>query len=109
MRITFADKKLLALCSSEREQKRELGAVCSKKLRTRLADIDAAARVSELTAGRPHPLLNDRAGQFSLDLDGGFRLLFESAHPSTPLRDDGSIAWDCVTEVRIVFIGDHHD
>ena len=69
----------------------------------------AAANVADLVAGRPHPLKGDRAGQFALDLDRGSRLVFEPAHEPVPIRDDQSIAWDQVTAIRIVFIGDYHD
>ena len=109
MRILFENDDLESLCANERRQKRELGATCAKKLRTRLADLMAAARVSDLVAGRPHPLRKDREGQFAVDLEGGRRLVFEPADDPVPRRDDAAIAWERVTEVRIVYIGDYHD
>ena len=107
--ILFMDDDLERLCSTERRQKKQLGVKGAKKLQRRLADLMAAGRVGDLVAGRPHPLKNDRAGQFALDLDGGCRLVFEPAHAPPPSRDDGSIDWGAVTAVRIVFIGDYHD
>lgn len=109
MDILFANDDLEALCSTERLQKKRLGNPGARKLRTRLADLAAVARVSELVAGHPHPLKGDRAVQFAVDLDGGRRLVFEPALDPLPLHDDGSLAWDHVTRVRIVFIGDYHD
>lgn len=109
MDIFFQTQALRKLCSSEHEAKKQLGAVSAKKLRTRLADLRAAARVSDLTAGRPHPLQGDRLGQFALDLHGGKRLVFVSAHVPTPLTTDGATDWQQVTAVSIVFIGDYHD
>jgi proteic killer suppression protein len=109
LRILFADDDLEALCSSEREQKRKLGTACAKKLRTRIAELMAAKYVGDLVAGRPHPLRNDREGQFAVDLEGGRRLVVEPADVPMPLRDDSSIAWDRVTEVRVVYIGNYHD
>lgn len=109
MDILFADSDLELLCSQEREGKRRLGAKGAKKLRTRLADLQAAARVTDLVAGHPHPLKRDRQGQFAVDLDGGCRLVFEAAHDPKPQRADGQIAWDLVTAVCIVYIGDYHD
>jgi len=53
--------------------------------------------------------VGDRTGEFALDLHGGVRLVFEPANIPTPIREDGSIAWNLVTKVRIVFIGDYHD
>lgn len=108
MIIFFADDDLRQLCLTERLAKRRLGALNAKKLRTRLADLQAAANVMQLVAGRPHPLVGDRAGQFALDLDGGCRLVFEPANESAK-GADGVIDWSRVTEVRVVEIGDYHD
>ncbi len=109
MVIFFENKSLERLCSEEREAKRRLGGKGSRKLRARLADLRAAARVRGLLAGRPHPLKYDRAGQFSVDLDGACRLVYAPANEPVPLNEDGSVAWAEVTAVRIIFIGDYHD
>ena len=109
MDILFKTDALRRLCSNEREAKKQLGADSAKKLRTRLADLRAAARVGDLRAGRPHPLSGDRLGQFALDLQSGKRLVFESANEPTPTTQDGVTDWQRVTIVRIVFIGDYHD
>ena len=109
MDIEFSSPDLQALCEQQRHMTKQLGDNCSRKLRTRLADLRAAANVAELTSGHPHPLKGNRAAQFALDLHGGKRLVFEPANNPIPTRDDDSIAWDLVTKVRIVFIGDYHD
>lgn len=109
MEITFKDKKLRKLCEEQREAQQKLGAKCTRKLQSRLADLMATETVSELILGRPHPLKGDRAGEFALDLDGGKRLVFESANDPVPLKKDKSIDWSKVTSIRIVFIGDYHD
>lgn len=99
----------LSLCDDQKQQQKILGKVGAKKLRARLADLAAAARVTDLVLGDPHPLGHDRAGQFALRLHGGWRLVFEPAHDPPPQSADGAIAWDQVTAVRIVWIGDYHD
>lgn len=109
MDIEFSSADLQTLCEQQRRMQKELGDQCSRKLRTRLGDLRAAASVADLNAGRPHPLKGDRAGQFALDLQGAKRLVFESTNCPIPIRGDGSIAWEQVTKVRIVFIGDYHD
>lgn len=108
MDIEFSSPDLQILCEQQRVMTKELGNDCSRKLRTRLADLRAAGNVAELSSGRPHPLKGDRAGQFALDLSGGKRLVFEPANNPVPKRADDSIAWDLVTKVRIVFLGDYH-
>lgn len=109
MDIEFSSTDLQALCEQQRLMTKKLGDNCSRKLRTRLGDLRAAGNVAELSSGRPHPLKGERAGQFALDLSDGKRLVFEPANNPAPTRDDDSIAWDLVTKVRIVFIGDYHD
>lgn len=109
MEINIPDDDLRALCEQQRLAVRELGKPCARKLRSRLADIDAAAHVRELVAGRPHPLVGDRFGQFALDLHGGVRLVFEPDHNPVPAFSDGGIDWAQVTRITIIFIGDYHD
>jgi proteic killer suppression protein len=109
MLISFATDKLKKLCLQEREAKKALGDHSARKLRTRLAELDAAAHVGELVFGGPHPLKADRAGQFAVDLHGGQRLVFEPDHEPIPTKDDGSIDWARVSAVRIVYLGDYHD
>lgn len=67
------------------------------------------ANVSQLQLGRPHPLTGDRAGQFSVDLDGPMRLLFEPTDQPPPTLEAGGIDWKQVSSVRILEIGDTHD
>ncbi len=109
MKIHIPDDDLRALCEQQRLAIRKLGAPCARKLRGRLADLQAAAHVRELVAGHPHPLQGDRAGQFALGLHGGIRLVFEPDHEPVPERPDGGIDWAQVTQITIIFIGDYHD
>lgn len=109
MEIRFKDKQLQDLCNKKVAAVKKLGDIGARKLRTRLADIAAASRVSDLIAGNPHPLKGGRLGQFSLDLAGGSRLVFAPANDPMPRRDDASIDWSAVTIVCIEYIGDYHD
>jgi len=109
MEIEFAFSDLKKLCEDSRLMNRKLGAVCARKLRTRLADLFAATTVSELSAGRPHPLKGELNGRFALNLHGGDRLVFESTNDPVPVNDNGSIAWEKVNKILIVYIGDYHD
>lgn len=109
MNIFFATDDLRELCLSEAKAKKLLGKAGLKKLKARYSDLMAARRVTDLVAGRPHPLKGDRAGQYSLRLDGGYRLVFEAANNPVPENGDGSIDWSQVTAIRIVYLGDYHD
>lgn len=109
MEIHYLDEKLETLCTDDRKAQRELGKDGFKKLRRRLADLEAARSLGDLPAGRPHPLQGDRKGQFALDLNGGNRLVLEPADDPPPVDGDGNLEWKKVRSVRIVFIGDYHD
>lgn len=109
MEINFRDKKIKELCENGAKSVKKLGKDCAKKLRTRLSDLESATNVSDLVAGRPHPLKDDRAGQFAVDLHGGFRLVFSPHHDPCPMLLDGGINWTKVTIICIEFIGDYHD
>lgn len=108
MDIYFASKKLEKLCSDSREATKVLGADCARKLRARLGDLQAADTVSELVAGRPHPLTGNRAGQFALDLAAGQRLVFQPKRAGAA-KASTTLDWKRVTAVEIIFIGDYHD
>lgn len=109
MKIHFKDKKIRELCEKKAVAEKKLGTDCARKLRARLDDLDAATRVTDLTAGRPHPLKGDRAGQFAVDLAGGWRLVFIPDHDPCPRQKDGSIDWSAVTIICIDYIGDYHE
>lgn len=108
MEIRFKDKQLRQICEKVSIATKKLGDVGARKLRTRLADLEAAGHVGELVAGNPHPLSGDRAGQFALNLSGGWRLVFAPANDPIPRHGDLSIDWSAVTIVCIEFIGDYH-
>ena len=109
MDVDYKNAKLKKLCLVRKEADKKLGTNSGKKLRTRLADIDAASNVTELVSGRPHPYTGDKDGIFSLDLYGGDRLLFEPLKKPPPTKDDGGIDWSKVESIIIVFIGDPHE
>jgi proteic killer suppression protein len=109
MEIEFASSGLRKLCEESRLMNRKLGAVCARKLRSRLADLRATTTVAELTAGGPHSLKGEWDGRFALNLHGGHRLVFESANEPVPVNENGSIAWERVSKILVCFIGDYHD
>ncbi|WP_415764652.1 type II toxin-antitoxin system RelE/ParE family toxin [Pseudomonas sp. ZB1P45] len=109
MELNFKDKRLRELCEQSRIAEKRLGADSARKLKSRLSDIQAAASVSDLAAGNPHPLKGDRKNQYSVSLAGGCRITFEPDHDPFPLREDQSIDWSQVRSVKIVFIGDYHE
>jgi proteic killer suppression protein len=109
MKISFLDAEIEGLCKQSRLATRKLGAESAKKLQRRLSELFAAHVVTELVAGRPHPLERDRAGQFSVDLHGGCRLVFRPTRQPPPAKTDGSIDWAQVDDITVIEAGDYHD
>lgn len=109
MKISFLDADIEGLCKQPKLATRKLGAESAKKLQRRLNELFAASIVAELVAGRPHPLERDRAGQFSVDLHGGYRLIFKPTKQPPPIKSDGAIDWAQVDDITIIEAGDYHD
>lgn len=109
MKISFLDADIEGLCKQSKLATRKLGAESARKLQRRLSELFAANTVAELAAGRPHPLLRDRQGQYAVDLHGGCRLIFKPTRQPPPAKPDGSIDWAQVDEITIIEAGDYHD
>ncbi|CAB5507475.1 hypothetical protein AZO1586I_1923 [Bathymodiolus thermophilus thioautotrophic gill symbiont] len=108
MDIHFKTKKLQKLCSNNRQANKDLGAKCAKKLQKILERLFAINELNDCSLGNPHPLKGKRKGQFSISLDGGYRLVFEALEP-IPSNEDGSTNWKKVKKITIIFIGDYHE
>lgn len=111
MLIYFRTNKLYKTCSQERVMVKELGAGMARKLQQRLAELKAAevlSDISYLPPPRCHELTGKRAGQFSVDLEHPYRLLFIPADDPTPSKKDGGIDLARVTEIEIIEIEDTH-
>lgn len=111
MLISFKTKKLQRICSESREMQKHLGPAMARKLQRRMMELKAAetlSDVSRLPPPRCHELANDRAGQFSVDLDHPYRLLFIPADEPVPYREDGGVDLHRVREIEIIEIVDTH-
>ena len=109
MKISFLDADIEGLCKQSKLATRKLGAESAKKLQRRLSELFAASVVTDLPAGRPHPLLRDRLGQYAVDLHGGCRLIFKPTRQPPPAKPDGSIDWAQVDDITLIEAGDYHD
>ena len=91
--------------------KKHLGAKCASKLMQRMMELQAADTLSDISylpPARCHELSGDRAGQFSVDVEHPYRLLFIPINDPLPLREDGGIDREKVTEIQIIEIQDTH-
>lgn len=111
MLIYFRTKKLQKVCSEKRVMQKQLGEGMARRLQQRMAELKAAevlADISHLPPPRCHELKNDRAGQFSVDLEHQYRLFFIPADEPVPYREDGGIDLVQVKEIEIIDIDDPH-
>jgi proteic killer suppression protein len=110
MVITFATSKLRKQCNSLKEAQRKWGTVCGELVMARLDDIKAADNVKQLRSLPQtgcHQLSGNRAGQWAVNVQHPYRLIFEPANDPTPKLPDGGIDEERITAVRI--LGVHVD
>ncbi|GLC27772.1 hypothetical protein rosag_42850 [Roseisolibacter agri] len=111
MELHFKSRKLEKSCSVERESVRMWGAERSRVVRRRLAELAAAeslAVISCLPPARLHPLSGDRDGQFAVDVQHPFRLVFEPYQDEIPCLADGGVDKAKITAIRILGVEDYH-
>ena len=111
MDIVFSNRKFEKECNNQRLLEKNYGADRAKRIRRRLDNLRDANVLEDMRnlSGRCHELLQDRAGQLSLDLDHPYRLIFEPADEPIPTKPDGGIDWNKVTAVRILSVEDTHE
>lgn len=112
MEILFATKELEKRSNDPRRAQRAWGEQRAKLVGRRLDQMRASATLAVFmtTPGHPHPLIGNRKGDFTVDLDGPYRLVFEPADdplPVDPVSDQ--LIFEQVTSVRIQGVEDTHE
>ena len=109
--VEFADAKLHAACSSERQMTRKWGKSVAAALKKSLASLDAAETLAilETAPGRCHHLSGDRRGQFAIHLSKVMRLVFVPSNDPLPKLPDGGLDRHGVTRVRVLEVTDYHE
>lgn len=108
--ITFKNRRLADLCASKDRLQRKFGEACGNKVARRIALLDAAeclADVPHTPPDRCHQLTGDRKGQFAVDAQQPYRVVFKPRNP-VPLKIDGGIDLKKVTAIEILEIEDYH-
>jgi proteic killer suppression protein len=98
------------ICNSGQERVKAFGPERAKKVGLRLDQMRAAMSLQVFKTVHPrcHSLTGDRNGQWSADLDGPYRLIFEIADDPIPLDEHGNINLAQVRKVRIIDVADTH-
>ena len=109
--IYFKYRKLQKACNFEKTSIEEWGPQLAGRVRQRLAEFKAAnslSDISHLPPPRLHGLTGDRDGQFAVDLQHPFRLVFEPANDPVPLDSMSGIDKSRVTAILIIEVEDYH-
>ena len=111
MNIVFKYNKFKEECINQRLLEKEHGRKRAKRIRQRLDTLHAVEVLEDMKGlpGRCHELRHNHSGQFSLDLDHPYRLIFEPADEPIPTRPDGGIDWTKVTAVMILGVVNTHE
>ena len=111
LEVSFRGTQLAKLCTDKGLRQRKLGPERAKKLLLRLNQMSAAEDLGELMTlpqARCHQLSVDRDEQFSLDLDGPYRLIIEVTDRPIPRNADGGISLAVVKRVMVIDLTDTH-
>ena len=111
MLIYFKTKKLQKICSKQKEAIKKLGSIMAQKLQQRMMELSAADSLDDVSTLRPtrcHPLKGNRAGQFSVDLEHPYRLIFIPANDVTPDKKDSNLDLSKIDAIEIIDIVDTH-
>ena len=79
MQITYKNNKMKKICNDATVASKEYGDKMAVKIHQRIDEISAALNVEMLLKfkiGRCHSLLNNRKGQYAMDLIHPYRLIF---------------------------------
>ncbi len=83
-----------------------------RKIRRRLDELAAAENLAEirlLPAPRCEELKGKRAGQLSVRVHDGCRIIFRPADVPAPTKPDGGLDWKAVTALHVLSIEDYHE
>lgn len=111
MKIDFLNAKDKALFEDLKQVARVYGPENSKKLKSRLDDLDAAQTMEDMRRlpGHWEELKNKRAGQFSARLHGAMRLIVKPQKHPPPAKPDGGLDWPAIDSIYIVEVVDYHE
>lgn len=112
MNILFANQKMAKLCNSLSKSQKKWGDRRGRLVIRRLDEIRDSANMAvlkTLPGARLHPLLENRKGQYSVDLEHPYRLLFEIADDPVPQLEGGRVDYSKVSTVRILEVENTHD
>ncbi|MEI6088902.1 MAG: type II toxin-antitoxin system RelE/ParE family toxin [bacterium] len=110
MKIDFAKKELEKCANKDSYRLQKMGAIRSKLYKQRLDDLDNAESLEDTRhlPGHYHELVENRKGQWAVNLDQPYRLIFEPQEEPIPIDTSGKYIWTQIKSVRILEIENYH-
>ena len=111
MKISFKNHKLTKTFNSKSLLIREYGLKNARFIMNRMMVLNASPNLSDVPAQKPdrcHQLTGDRKGQFSVDIEQPFRLIFKPDQDPLPRKDDGGLDINRITNITILSVEDYH-
>ncbi len=111
MDISFKNNKLQKVFNSSAELTKKYGARNARIIQRRMAFLRAAPTLAEVPHRPPerrHQLEGRRKGEFAVDIEHPFRIVFKPGHNPVPKTKDGGIDLTQVTAIEILSIEDYH-
>lgn len=111
MKISFDSRKLQKTFNCEKELIRVYGSNMAKKIKNRMALLEAAENLEDVPTTPPcrcHALGQNKKGQFAVDLEQPYRLVFRPNHNPLPRKADGGLDLRKITNIIILETEDYH-
>jgi proteic killer suppression protein len=111
LEISFKDSKLAKTCNSEKALVKAYGKANARKIMFRLSFLASAETLSDVPVMPPtrrHELKGSRKGQFAVDVQQPYRLIFEPANRPAQSGKKRGVDIGAVTAIRIIAIEDYH-
>lgn len=99
LHITFLDDSLRQLCESRVAAERALGNQAARRLRSRLADLRAAGKISEVVTGRR---IKPQSGRISFVLSQSHELVLEPAMKKNKTAQKVEADLDATDSFRVI-------
>ena len=108
MELAFYSQSLRTLCEDDQRAKQELPPRVAEALKHRLADLRAAARLTDLIAGQPRTVTDSSGAYLIIELEEGYRVIIVANHPNNPVTVRGVLDWDNVSRLKLLRIDNEH-
>ena len=110
MKIDFADKELEKCANNDSYRLRKMGKIRAKLYKQRLDEIFSADTLEDLRnlPGNYHELTNNRKGQWAVNLEQPYRLIFSPQSSEIPIDKSGKYIWNEIVDVIMIEIINYH-